>query len=618
MEAGGHAPTWRHRLVPCAVFCGMASALFLLAAILPLEGLKFPDILLTRLGSWPLLPTRILFPGAPVALFAAGKPVAGTLNVAVGWQDTRMLLEAFVILFLWYLLALRWLPRQISFGYILISTLLLGTMCLFFPAATSGDVFAYIAYARIGVIYHLNPLITSPTSIQADPVYPFLYWIQQPSIYGPTWIIISSLLQRLLLARDHHDILSMVLALRVFGLLMHLASTWLIYSISGYLQHMSGVFSPEKRRRAVLAFAWNPFLLLEAGVNAHNDIVLLYLTLLAIWFLVRRERASLRTYLGVTAIFAVATCLKANIAVLAPGLLLFLWVRLREGQHPIYLRLFPLIATTTTYLGGIILLYAPFWQGEATLNALRVNPGVHRSINTFAESLSRLYNSLTYAPGFLAAPASVSPAQYTAHLLSTVTFLILYALLCWRAVRTPHDFSTIPGLLRWLALVWLLYCAIGSPWFWPWYLTVFFGLYALIEATDSRHSAAFLAGRVPLAVYTLAFSMLSLYCLLAWFPSHVPVPILPGFRWLYFSGLWAWGWPLLMLVLPFKEAGVWLHRYQTRQRYSHWTWWINRAAIPKPPSGCFSSIDRPERPSDLGVRLHSSAPAGIFTHLPTT
>jgi hypothetical protein len=521
-------------------------------------------------------------------------------------------------LFLWYLLALRWLPRQISFGYILISTLLLGTMCLFFPAATSGDVFAYIAYARIGVIYHLNPLITSPTSIQADPVYPFLYWIQQPSIYGPTWIIISSLLQRLLLARDHHDILSMVLALRVFGLLMHLASTWLIYSISGYLQHMSGVFSPEKRRRAVLAFAWNPFLLLEAGVNAHNDIVLLYLILLAIWFLVRRERASLRTYLGVTAIFAVATCLKANIAVLAPGLLLFLWVRLREGQHPIYLRLFPLIATTTTYLGGIILLYAPFWQGEATLNALRVNPGVHRSINTFAESLSRLYNSLTYAPGFLAAPASVSPAQYTAHLLSTVTFLILYALLCWRAVRTPHDFSTIPGLLRWLALVWLLYCAIGSPWFWPWYLTVFFGLYALIEATDSRHSAAFLAGRVPLAVYTLAFSMLSLYCLLAWFPSHVPVPILPGFRWLYFSGLWAWGWPLLMLVLPFKEAGVWLHRYQTRQRYSHWTWWINRAAIPKPPSGCFSSIDRPERPSDLGVRLHSSAPAGIFTHLPTT
>jgi SNF2 family DNA or RNA helicase len=52
--------------------------------------------------------------------------------------------------------------------------------------------------------------------------------------------------------------------------------------------------------------------------------------------------------------------------------------------------------------------------------------------------------------------------------------------------------------------------------------------------------------------------------------------------------------------------------------YSHWTWWINRAAIPKPPSGCFSSIDSPERPSDLGVRLHSSAPTGIFTHLPTT
>ncbi len=566
VEPGDHAPTWRCNLVPCAVFCGMASALFLLAAILPLEGLKFPDVLLTQPGSWPLLPTHILFPRAPIALLAAGKPVPGTLNEAVGWKDTGMLLEAFVILFLWYLLALRWLPRQISFRYILISTLLLGMMCLPFPAATSGDVFAYIAYARIGVIHHLNPLTTLPTSIQTDPVYPFLYWRLQPSAYGPTWIIITSLLQHLLLAQGHRDIPSMVLALRVFGLTMHLASTWLIYSISGRLQHLDGVFSPEKRLRAVLAFAWNPLLLLEACVNAHNDIVLLCLVLLAIWFLVRRERASLSTYLVVTAILAAATCLKANVAVLVPGLLLFLWVRLREGQHPVYLRLFPLIATITTYLGGIILLYAPFWQGEATLKVFRVNPATYRNVNTFAESLSRLYNSLTYAPGFLAAPSSVSPAQHTAHLLSTIIFLIVYALLCWRAVRTPYDFSTSPGLLRWLALVWLLYCAIGSPWFWPWYLTIFFGFYALIEATDPCHPAAFLSGRVPLAVYTLAFSMLSLYCFLTWFPAHVFLPILPGSRWLYLSGLWAWGWPLLALALPFKWAGAWLHSYQTRQK----------------------------------------------------
>src|SRR6266699_781199 len=555
VESGDHAPGWRRTLVPCAVFCGLVSALFLLAAILPLEGLKFPDVQLTQLGSWPLLPTHILFPRAPIALFAAGKPVPGTLNEAVGWKDTGTLLEAFVILFLCYLLALRWLPRQISFRYILISTLLLGTLCLPFPAATSGDVFAYIAYARIGVIYHLNPLTTLPTSIQADPVYPFLYWTRQPSIYGPTWIIITSLLQRLLLAQGHRDILSMVLALRVFGLTMHLASTWLIYSISGRLQHMGRVFSLEKRLRAVLAFAWNPLLLLEACVNAHNDIVVLCLILLAIWFLVGRERASLRTYLVVIAILAVATCLKANVAMLVLGLLLFLWVRLRGGQHPVYLRLFPLIATTT-YLGGIILLYAPFWQGEATLKAFLVNPGTYRNINTFAESLGRLYNSLTYAPGFLDAPSSVPPAQYTAHLLSTVIFLIAYALLCWQTVRTPHNFSTIPCLLHWLALVWLLYCAIGSPWFWPWYLTIFFGLYALIEATGHRHPVAFLSGRVPLAVYTLTFSMLSLYCFLAWFPSHVFLHILPGFRWLYLSGLWAWGWPLLALALPFKRAGV--------------------------------------------------------------
>jgi hypothetical protein len=32
-------------------------------------------------------------------------------------------------------------------------------------------------------------------------------------------------------------------------------------------------------------------------------------------------------------------------------------------------------------------------------------------------------------------------------------------------------------------------------------------------------------------------------------------------------------------------------------RYSHWTWWINRSAITKPISGCFSSVGSPVIPS---------------------
>jgi hypothetical protein len=550
-EPKTHSRTQWRNLVSFALFFCMVSGLFLLDAVLPLGGLKFPDALLTQLGSWPLLPTRILFPHEPITLAVASEPVSGTLSTALAWKHTGMLLGVFAILFLSYLLALRRLPRQISFRYILISTMLLGTMCFLIPVVTSGDVFSYIAYARMGVIYHLNPLTTFPTSIRTDPVYPLLYWIEQPSAYGPTWIIITYLLQLFMIAQGHRDILSMVLALRAFGLAMHLASTWLIYSISGRLQHLDGSLWPEKRLQAVLAFAWNPLLLLEACVNAHNDTTLLCFILLAIWFLIGREQTSRTAYLAAACMLAIATCLKVNVVILAPGLFILLWRQLRTKQ-----RLTALVTSTATYFGVLTLLYAPFWQSGAALNVFRVNPAAYRNINTFAETLSRLYNSLTYAPGFLDAASSVSPAQHDAHMVSITIFVLLYVLLCWLAIRVPHGLSTLRGLFCWMALVWLLYCAIGSPWFWPWYTTTFFGLYALVQAVGTRKSAPSGTARLPLAVHMLSFSMLSLYCFLAWFPAHIFVSPLPGFRWLYLSGLWAWGLPLLVLGLSFKPARV--------------------------------------------------------------
>src|SRR5207302_7069741 len=73
----------------------------------------------------------------------------------------------------------------------------------------------------------------------------------------------------------------------LFGLLMHILSTILIWSISAHLLARKGLATPVQRMRATLAFAWNPLLLFEACVNAHNDEAVLFFVLLAIWFLVR-------------------------------------------------------------------------------------------------------------------------------------------------------------------------------------------------------------------------------------------------------------------------------------------------------------------------------------------
>src|SRR3989440_1666395 len=456
----------QHSYLPIALFLTMVCAFFLLDAVLPLQNLMFPDALLTHLGKWPLLPTHILFPRFPVVQIGIDKHVPARIMLARSWKETGLLFGVFLVLFWLYLLALRFLPRAITFRYILISTLLFGIICVLIPVATSTDLYEYIAYARMGVIYHLNPLTTLPIKISADPVFRHLYWIKQPSIYGPTWIAITYFLQWLTLSFGLPGILSMLLALRLFGLAMHLGSTLLIWLISGHLQLRSGFITPEKRLQATLAFAWNPLLLLEACVNAHVDVTILFFVLLAIWFLARnwqtttRRGGAQRVMVQVAAMLAIATCLKLNVILLALGMLLFLWTQ--PGK------IGKILMFTATYFGTIVLLYLPFWQGGALLHTFQNTPAASQNINTLPDFLARLYNALAADFGqHVVAYDLQSPSVNVTHLLSASIFVIICAVLCWRAIRVPESINSISGLIHWLALVWLLYCAVGSPWFSP-------------------------------------------------------------------------------------------------------------------------------------------------------
>jgi hypothetical protein len=531
------------RILPLAILLMITCVLVLLDAILPLNGLNAEDALLAHISTWTLLPTHLFFPGQAMTLILTGNPVVSPPVTILSWRETALLLNVFLLLFLLYLLALYALPRFISSRYLFYSTLLLGIVCLFFPIVTSSDIFSYTAYAHMEVIYHLNPLTTAPTAIHGDTIYAYLYWKDQPSAYGPTWAIITAVAQWLLGLTGPASIVPMLVALRLLGLASHIGSTILVWNISGQLQRLTGIISVQKRTRAALAFAWNPLLLFEACVNAHNDAVLLFLILLAIWLLLRSPQLSLRTLLPAAIVFAFATCLKINILVFVPGLLLFLWMqRPRHISH--------MLITSATYASVIFLLYAPFWQHGAVLYLLSVNPATSRAINTPYDFLSQFYNTLARVPVQLSASGepTATPIERLTHIVSAILFILVYAILCWRATRSSSRFNTIPGLIRWMALAWLLYCALGSPWFWPWYLVTFFGLFALVESITPWNN--WRAQRLPLAVRLLAFSMLSLYCFYAWAPAHISIPGLPGFVWGDLRGLCIWAIPLLALYRP--------------------------------------------------------------------
>ena len=556
--APGEGAKISQKLLLISLLMLMLSTLLFLDAVLPLAGFWFHTALLTQIGSWALLPTHIFFPGWAVSSSVSSLTPTPP-PIALSWLQIPLLLTAILFVFLVYVFALRRFPLSII-GYrsILYSTLLLGLLCILVPVVTSTDVYSYISYARMGVIYHLNPLTTLPTAINNDPTFVHLYWSSQPSAYGPTWVAITSLLQWLTLPFGRQSLLPMVLALRFFGLLAHLCSTLLIWFITGQLQQRYGLVSARKRIVATLAFAWNPLLLFEACVNAHNDALLLLFILLAIWFLLPGTH-KLRGNILATLMLVLATCLKLNVALLIPFFLIFIWKQENQENVPLQTPFVRTLSMTLIYAGSIILLYTPFWQNGMILHVIQTNPTTSRDINTLPEFLSRLFNSLMGALGYSSVPVNSSPAENVTHALSIAIFVALYAILCWQAVVRTQAMKTFPSLVRWLALAWLLYCVFGTPWFWPWYIVTLFGLYALVEATSEVDMLLFGIVRLPLAIYLLAFSMLSIYSFYAWGPHVSYIPGVPGFQWAYLRGLWACIIPLLALRMPDKAA--------IRQRY---------------------------------------------------
>ncbi|TMC20911.1 MAG: hypothetical protein E6J34_11250 [Chloroflexi bacterium] len=521
----------------------MALTLFLTDAIFSLHAVNFTDVVPdTPLDQWLQFPARQLFPGYTITWTRFPYARLPSVVPLEGWTAALFLMASFILLFGFYMQAIRSLARHVSLKYILGSAAVFGVLCLFFQATTSQDIFSYIAYARMATLYHVNPLATSPQAIPHDLIYRYLYWTDQPSAYGPTWIMITAPLQWLTSFFGNANLLPMILLLRGLGIIAHLSSAFLIWQLSGILIDPDAVEARARRLQATLAFAWNPLLLLEAVVNAHNDTVILALVLLTLYLLskVKVTQGRLLRIALAMFVFALAICVKINLIILLPGVVLFLY---RRQPRSIALCITGIIVCIAT----IVLLYIPFWQNGAVLQLLQVNPSTHRNINSPYEFLARLFVSLSGQPFPKLRDNQGAWIEQVTHTISFIAFGLLYAGLYIRALINSRHLSSLYELVKWMALVWLLYCLVGSPWLWPWYLVTFFGLFALLEVRDLKDLRISYWLDLAKAARLFAFALLGLYCFGTWVLHTTPVPILYSFQWQFVRGLWLCLLPLLAL-----------------------------------------------------------------------
>ncbi|MDD3679557.1 MAG: hypothetical protein PHX72_01735 [Candidatus Shapirobacteria bacterium] len=151
----------------------------------------------------------------------------------------------------------------------------------------SHDIFSYLFDAKIVWHYQKNPYLYSPDQFTGDSWLRFMHWTHRTTPYGPIWIIYSLLPALFSFGR---------FVLNFYGLKL---LNGLVFFLTGGL--LLKITKTDKRVFAYWFF--NPFLLIEFLVNAHNDLLMIALFFVSL-FLWQKRKFSLAilTFLSLGAV----------------------------------------------------------------------------------------------------------------------------------------------------------------------------------------------------------------------------------------------------------------------------------------------------------------------------
>ena len=350
---------------------------------------------------------------------------------------------AIVALFIAYLIALKALrtlsedasTRRWALGIVIGGTLLFGaTLALAYPT-TAIDLLIYAVRTRGWALYGLTPLATAPQNLAGDPwVGLAAEWADAPSPYGPVWEGPSLLAFHLV----GGDFLSHLFAIKMIAALAHLGCALLVGLI---LRRMK----PEWALVGMAAFAWNPLALLEAVGNAHNDILMVFFLLLAVYFVVSDRR-----WLVIPAL-TLSILTKFVTLMVLPFFLLYL-VRQETTWRR---RLVVAVGNLALAVGLGVALMVPVWPGWENWAVRDLGGGAGKS--PFALLVLILRPWLTTNVAF----------DVSRYVLGGL-FLLIYAWLAWRALTGPPTPTNVVLIPTFWVFFW--YLVLPNQQFHAWYL----------------------------------------------------------------------------------------------------------------------------------------------------
>ena len=214
------------------------------------------------------------------------------------------------------------------------------------PPVFSGDAYEYLMRGRIFGVYHLNPYAHASGEFRSDPFYPYSIWHDLPENYGPAWVLMQW-------------VAPTFFGFSVYGALVaHKMILLGFFALSGTLFYkISRVVGAEEAKPLTLLFILNPNLWVHHLVDGHNDIVMIFFMLVAVYGILNRS------WLFAMVAGAMATLVKYTAVLLLPVLLM---AASQIGAQTRRQKIYVAVAGTVAVLLMAAMFYGPFWIGRDT------------------------------------------------------------------------------------------------------------------------------------------------------------------------------------------------------------------------------------------------------------
>lgn len=170
----------------------------------------------------------------------------------------------------------------------------------------SSDIYYYIGDSWLSAKYNENPYYTSVYDLQQQGINDEILqntgiWKKTTSVYGPIWNILA----KALVSLSFGNITIALYVFKIASLITHLFNCYYIYKIT-------------LKTKNVIMYGLNPLILVEVLSNVHNDVYLIFMILLAIYFLLKKKNIFISV-----AFMALSVATKYSTALLVPFLLLY-------------------------------------------------------------------------------------------------------------------------------------------------------------------------------------------------------------------------------------------------------------------------------------------------------